>query len=303
MIKNAIVYKAKLPSAEALAGHLAEFPFQDLPETAANGAGFVPVLHGELVAKFTGGLAFNLRIDEKILPASVVNKETTKREAQIEKEQGFAVGRKHLREIKTQVYMELLARALVRSTVVRCFYHTRTGYLIVSTSNQGQANWVMNLLTRSTGAIETTTIHVDDVKGGLTTRLEKHLADGVDVEFPFNPFSVGNSVWLKHPESGEKQTFQLEDLASAGKAVRDAIAAGFKAEALLLGFNAVTFKLTSEFRLRSISFDHEGLGDDATDEIEQWEADAFLQVNDLAETVEALCNLLGYKDPAEGGEA
>lgn len=59
LIKSASVYKAELPTADALRTHLAEKPFTECQPNEIRSAGFVPVNEDDLVLEFPGGLAFD----------------------------------------------------------------------------------------------------------------------------------------------------------------------------------------------------------------------------------------------------
>lgn len=84
-LRNAIVYRATLPSIEAVEGHLQELPYSELTETEFARASFVPnPITGELVTPITGGYAIVIRRDEKIIPQHVVMKEANERIQRIE---------------------------------------------------------------------------------------------------------------------------------------------------------------------------------------------------------------------------
>lgn len=72
LIKAATVYVADIPiDADTLHNHLAEKPFTECLQMQTRSVGFVPPSEGcSLVAEFPGGIAFRVRIDEKIIPGS-----------------------------------------------------------------------------------------------------------------------------------------------------------------------------------------------------------------------------------------
>lgn len=75
LIKNAFIYKAEIPTdIQALNNHLTEKAFKELLDIDASSAGFVPPFgQGEsLVGEFHGGLAFSVRVDEKIVPGAAI---------------------------------------------------------------------------------------------------------------------------------------------------------------------------------------------------------------------------------------
>ena len=72
LIKSATVYSAELPAAEHLEQHLQENAFTEMTDLQIRAVGFVAFDSGLYTAQFPGGVAFKVRIDEKIIPASQV---------------------------------------------------------------------------------------------------------------------------------------------------------------------------------------------------------------------------------------
>ena len=85
LIKNAICYRMTLPVLPLLEGHLSELRHTEIHEAEREKVGFVPteipgaVTGDQLTEPFEGGLAFTLRIDEKIIPAAVISAEVKRR--------------------------------------------------------------------------------------------------------------------------------------------------------------------------------------------------------------------------------
>ena len=181
LIKAAITYKATIPSDTAiLAAHLAEKPFTECMEMDLRSVGFVAPTEDaySLVQTFPGGLAFRVRIDEKIIPSGTVKAEVEKHVKAIKESTGRKVGKKERAEIKDAVMVDLCRRALVKTKAsITCFYEIATGYLIVPTASKSIADVCTSLLVQAVGSVKTETINVSEVKHGLTTRLQKWLAD------------------------------------------------------------------------------------------------------------------------------
>ena len=76
LIKSATVYSAELPATEHLEQHPQENAFAEMTDLQIRAVGFVAFDSGIYTAPFPGGVAFKVRIDEKIIPASQVEKET-----------------------------------------------------------------------------------------------------------------------------------------------------------------------------------------------------------------------------------
>lgn len=293
IIKNAFVYRINLPASAALQDHLAELQHRPILETESGNAGFV-LIHGEQVANFTGGIAFAIQYDEKILPASVVREEVKRRAAKIEEQSGYKIGRADREAIKDQVIVDLLKVSHVKSQTIVGFYHQDSRLLFVNTSSKKMAGLFTGKLVRAVGAAKTETINISDVKGGLTTRLALHMAqDGSD---PFGQFELEPDVWLKG-DSG-KITYQIDDLSTGDRGLIEALNAGMRVESVRLGYGPVSFKLTSDFEFKAIRFE-EGEPAEHDDAVELWRQEASVQVFSLVRAIEALCTLFDYQAPTE----
>lgn len=299
VIRNAIVYKAQLPRLELLQQHLQELPFEPVGETFVSGAGFVPNgTTGELVTPIEGGLTFTLRYDEKILPkASVRAAVHEAQQAEIE-EYGGELSKERGEEIAERVMAELIAKALVKTTVVNAFYYEAEQFLVVPVTNKHLANVLVNSLIKAVGSVTTQTIHISDIKGGLTTRLRNYL-DGK--EDAFDGFKLGESCLLKHKTN--KASFDLDNLDDDRQGLAEALAAEMLVERMELVHGTMSFKLTKDFHFRAIDF----FGELTEDEEQQrdnadmpmlWRMEASVQLLQLSAAIKALCDLLGYKEPA-----
>ena len=163
LIKAASIYKAEVPSADALEVHLAENTFAEMSDLSVRSVGFVPPSEGGLVTEFPGGLAFRVRIDEKIIPASAVQKEVSKRADSLQDLTGRKPGKKERAEIKDQVYFDFARTAFTRTTCVTCFYERDSGFLIVPTTSTRVSSIVTSALVGAVGSVKTETINVSSV--------------------------------------------------------------------------------------------------------------------------------------------
>lgn len=300
-IKSASVYKATIPSAELLKTHLAEKPFTDPMPTEATSVGFVPRESGELVTEFHGGLSFQVRIDEKIVPASVVKTETEKVVKKIAQEQGRKVGRKERKDITEGVVMSLRAVALVKTAVIACYYNTNDEYLIIPTTKQRFCDVITSSLIDAVGSVKTQTIHVSNVKQGLTTRLQDWLASEGESE-SFGDFHPHGDVSLT--DGSQKLTAKMVSLQTANDGLQEAIKKDFRVTSIGLQMGETSFRLTHDFKFRSI----ETLQTEEGDQSENiWAHLASVEVLIISAVLNKLCDMFGYKPPGDdesdkGGE-
>ena len=305
LIKSAIVYKATIPTdTTALHNHLTERVFNPPMALELRSAGFIPVNEESgctLVSAFPGGLAFRVRIDEKVMPGSVIKAEVEKQVENIVLATGRKPGKKARAEIKEAVIADLAQRALVRTAAsITCYYHEESGFLIVPTTSQKIADTCVTLLVHAVGSVKTETIHVSDVKHGLTTRLKNWLGGDMDAFGAFNPC---DQAALADTE-GRKLNVKMGSLQTAREGLEAAIRRDFSVTSLGFGHQGVEFRLTDGFRikgLRSVAQDDQmrEVGDDP------WVADAMEQVETVVGIISELVELLSYKDPCatEGGAA
>lgn len=301
-IKNAIVYKATIPSNAAdLHNHLAEKPFTPPLSTQSGSSGFVPPFDEgcSLVREFTGGMVFTLRHDEKIIPSSAVNAEVKAHVRKLAAEQGRRISKAERADIKDVIYAEMCAKALVRTTQINCFYHRDSKFLIVATSSKKMADIATSLLVHAVGSVTTETIHVSDVKGGLTARLKAWLPDpdnevdgDIDAFGAFEPCGEVSMV----DAAKQKISVKVESLNSTENALRDAIKGGYSVTSMRLEKCGLSFRLTSDFHLRAIDIPTTLVPDAVEVDIE-WE------VINAVDFIHDLCKMFSYKAPEQSAEA
>lgn len=304
LIKNAVVFSAELPSRDLMLNHLAEIPFEPVGETFVSRAGFIAnSTTAELVTPIEGGYSFSVRLDEKHLPRAGIKRAVADAIAAYAEANELDVS--ELDEdlvglLREQTMVKLVANAMIKTTIVHCFYSEAAQYLIVPTTSSILAQTVMSLLIKAVGSVKTSTIHVANIKGGLTTRLKNYLGmDGEDSdETAFDGFKLGASCLLKL--KSDKAKFDMHDLTEASAGIREALNGEMEVELMELIHNDVAFKLTHDFKLRGIDF-----GGELTEEEEQkleeadaafaWRLVAATQLLQVVALIDALCTLFEYK--------
>jgi len=293
LINSASVFKATIPSVELLKTHLAEKPFVDPMPSEASSIGFVPRESGELVTEFSGGFAFQVRIDEKIVPPSVVKAEVEKAVKKIAQNEGRKVGRKERKDITEGVVMSLRAVALVKTAVIACYYSTKDEYLIIPTTKQRFCDVITSILIEAVGSIKTQTIHVSNVKQGLTTRLQEWLASEGESE-AFGDFHPHGDVSLT--DGSQKLTAKMVSLQTANDGLQEAIKKDFRVTSIGLQDGDLTFRLTHDFKFRSI---HNVFQDDEMEHEDLWAHYASVEVLIISAALNKLCDMFGYKPPVD----
>lgn len=304
LIKNAIVYRASLPDAKALAMHLAEKPFTPVLESHQSSCGFIqhPTTK-ELVSQFPGGYAFRMRLDAKPISKRAIDLATWEKVQAQQEDLGRELVREEVDAIKVALVEEAVKTTLPERAELDAYYHIESRTLLVPTTSKDMASRMLLMLIEACGAVETSTIHVSNIKGGLTTRLQDYF--GNDNSEAFDGFKLGDSVVMKGSQG--RASFDLDNLDHARAGLLEALKAEMQAERLeLCHADTVNFKLTKDFHLRGISFiaDESAEEVDIEDATELWRHHAGMQVLLLVATVQALCDLFGYqeKEAATSGE-
>jgi recombination associated protein RdgC len=304
LIKSAVIFSAELPSRDLMLNHLAEIPFAPVGEVMISRAGFIPnATTAELVTPIEGGYSFSVRQDEKHLPKAGVNRAVSDVIQAYADEHELLVADldEDLVGLLTEQTMEkLIANAMIKTTVVHCFYSEEAQFLIVPTTSKPLAQTVMSLLIKAVGSVKTSTIHVSNIKGGLTTRLKNFMGmDGEDGdETAFDGFKLGASCLLKFKT--DKAKFDMADLTSARAGLVEALDAEMEVELMELIHHDVAFKLTHDFKLRGIQFlaeltEDEQANREGADGAFIWRLEAATQLLQVVALIEALCGLFEYK--------
>lgn len=291
LIKATRVFVAALPSADAMRGHLSlpDHVFAPPTSTALLSYGFVPMDDdNEFVSEFPGGYAFKFRLEQKMIPASVIKENVAATCNLIEAETGRKPGKKEKREVREQVIEELASQAFSRPTEVTSYFHAASNRLFVPTLSKVVGDRLMSALVDAVETVKTETIHVSEVTQGLTARLTKWLGGDFDA---FGGFSPVNVVDL---EQGDRQVkVKMESLQQAQESLRSCLSQGFSVTSVGLRHNEMEFKLRSDFKLAAIHHD-EVAGDAETES--GFASDAATEVAVLNDVVDLLVEMFTYKE-------
>ncbi|QCJ70480.1 exonuclease [Providencia heimbachae] len=295
-ITNAVIFKAELPSAEVLENHLKELPFVDILESHYSSNGFIPNrLTSELVMPIEGGYIIQFRIDEKILPSSAVAFEVNKRIAKLQ-EQG--VEEYSVMDIKYGVLAELLKIALTKTKVITALYHIEKGFLIVSTTNKSDSQALVGSLVKACGSVKTETIHVDDVKKGITTRLTNYIDDrSPDDCFGYSLFP-GNFYLLQRKVEKKLESIKYDaELDYIKEELTETLSNSFRVSLMELSTRDIIFKLNENFQFKGIKPIHDLECDG--DSVYRYRHINAVFMFHMVNTIELLIELLKYKEKTE----
>ncbi len=295
LIKAATVYVAELPATEHLEQHLQADSFTEMLSLQIRSVGFTAFESGQYTSEFPGGVAFKVRIDEKIIPGSAIQRELERMAAETQHLTGRKPGKKERKELKVAALLSLAPHAFPRTAEITCFYERATQYLIVPTTSKKLSDVITRALVHAVASIKTTTINVSGIKKGLTARMTKWLDNDSEAFGEFNP--SGDAALANEKR---RLTVKMGNLLAAKEGLQEAIAKGFGVTSL--GFNhidtGVEFRLTDSFHFKGIVFVHDpAQGDD-----DLFAAEAAIEVAEFSKVVTELCAMMAYQEP-EGDEA
>ncbi len=304
-LSNAIVFTATLPTAEAIATHMAEVLHTPILENVRASAGFkVNDVTGELVTPLVGinGFSIQLQYDEKVIPTAVIKTQVDELVKKTEKETGFPITRKQKSEVKDNVIAALLPTALVKSTIVNAYYDADSKYLVVDTTQKKFADTIINLLINCCGSVKTETINVNSVKLGLSAKVSASLNGD---EEALNGFNLGSSCKLIKRGTKEKTTYQDTDLELISDTLKEDLEQGYEFDNAEMCRSTVSFTLTNKFFFKSFSYSMFKLDEDCKDDkAYSFRYEAGVKMLLVVDIINSMCDLVGYKesDSEESGD-
>jgi recombination associated protein RdgC len=296
-MKNAIVFAADLPSAADLTPHLEQRPWRELHSMERKNGGFVALKGENLVEPLPdAGYALRYRIDERLVPASIVNSEVDKEIEAFEENRGRRPNRVEKADIKESVLAGLLEVALIKTSYVRAYYHEEQALLFVDTTSDSVAQAVIGELIHACESVKTQTIHVTSRTKGLKPRLVNHINGDPD---GFVRFEVGNNLTLARKAEGEPiEKVTYKDFDIANEEVRDLLGQGFQVEKIELSLAGAYFHLTDKFRFRRFDWpEREIPQEDVDDDLHHWRQEAAMNTAHAALIVASLCEMMEYRRP------
>lgn len=159
MFKNARLFRLETPVAldgAGLEAQLASRPFRPCGPVETATLGWSAPLGEDtsaLVHEVAGCLLLCSRRQERLLPSSAVSEALDERVNEIEAGEGRDIGRSERRRIKEQVVNEMLPRAFTRSRRTLLYVDTQSGWLVVDSASERQAEDVVSLLRETLGSL------------------------------------------------------------------------------------------------------------------------------------------------------
>jgi DNA recombination-dependent growth factor C len=292
MFKNLQIYRLPgfLTSAESLCRMLATHEFTPAASNELLRQGWEPPRPaGDLVHVVNGQFLLKLTTDSKVLPAAVINQATKARAVELEQAQGFAPGKKALKELRERVAEELLPRALSVRNSIMVWIDPVNGWLVVDAASATKADEVLKLLLKCVDKFPVESLRVQRSPVGVMTEwLQSDQAPaGFTVDMDATLQATGESKaqvqWKRHSL----------DAAELGRH----IAAGKQCIRLAMTWDSkISFVMTDNLTVKSVKpldvLTEHDRGADRNNE-ERLDGDFMLMTGELAKLLADLVEALG----------
>lgn len=249
--KNIFIYRLPADwamSAAALEEKLSRQPLQPCGGLDKQSHGWIsPQDDGPLVHALNRQLLIALGVEQKLLPASIVNQFAKDRIAELEAQQGHRVGRKETKEIKERVADELLPRAFAHRRTTFAWIDPVNGWLVVDAASPAKADEVLELLGKT---LDDLPLKLLQTRLSPVAAMTGWLAGG---EAPPG-FTIDRELELRSIDEG-KATVRYVRHDLEGDEIRAHIAAGKSATRLGMTWNdKISFVLTEQLQVKRLAF-------------------------------------------------
>lgn len=234
---------------------LEAFAFQSCLPSMPSSMGWVSPLDdedGPLTRGINGCFMIALQIEDKILPASVVNQTLKDKIKQIELNEARKVRQKEKMSFKDEVTQTLLTRAFTKFTTLYAYIDTRYQWLILNSISPAKTELFLSMFQKAFGeCLE----EMDIIKpSALLTHWLK------TQDYP-KEFSVGKACVLQDPEQQNRIVrCQQQDLFTSG--VQTIFKEGFDVIQMELCWqDRIRFVLADDFSLRGVGLQEDDINE------------------------------------------
>ena len=192
-------------------------------------------------------ILFALGVEQKLLPATIINRFVKERIADIEAQQGYKVGRKEKKDIKEAVTEGLLPRAFAIQRTTYAWLDPANGRLIIEAASSAKADELLEQLSKTVDDLPVKLLHTEISPVAAMT-------DWLAGEAAPAGFTIDRELELR--ATGEsKATVRYANHALEGEEILAHIASGKRATRLGLTWNdRISFVLTEQLQIKRLEF-------------------------------------------------
>lgn len=193
--KNLIIYRVNRDvqfNTDVMEKQLAEYALTPIGSQDKQKFGWVPALPGgELFAHSSGGnILLRSCKQEKLLPASCINKLVQEEIERLEALEGGSLKKSEKAAIKDDIIMDVLPTAFIKESFTSLYILPSQGVIVVDASSHGKAEDTLALLRKTLGSLPTVPLLPNTpVETTLTQWVKDGNADG--------EFIIGNQAVMK----------------------------------------------------------------------------------------------------------
>lgn len=291
--KNIFVYR--LPSdftitATALEEKLALKRLQPCGGLEKQSRGWVSCRgNDQLVHMANQHILFALGVEQKLLPATIINRFAKERVSDIEAQHGYKVGRKELKEIKEAITEELLPRAFALQRTTYAWIDPANGRLVIDAASPAKADEFVAHLNKTIDGLSIKSLHTQMAPVAAMT-------DWLAGETAPAGFTIDRELELRAAGEG-KSTVRYGNHALEGEEILAHIKAGKRATRLGMTWNdRISFVLTEQLQIKRLEFldiikEESTVQAESDDEL--FDLDFVLMTGELATLLNGLTDALG----------
>lgn len=281
-------------SAEELHAQLSRISFSQCASNEMQSQGWdSPRGNDQLVHSVNQQFLICLTTEKKLLPGSVINQVTKARAAEMEEQQGFAPGRKAMKDLKERVTDELLPRAfgIKRSTLV--WIDPVNRWVVIDATSPARADEVIKLMLKCCDKLPLEGLRVQSTpQAAMTGWLAANEAP--------KGFTIDQDTELKS-STEDKATVRYTRHTLEPTDINGHITAGKQCTKLALTWDdRISFVLTDSLTIKRVKpldiLDEDK--DKGTNEEERFDSDFMLMTAELAKMLDDVVFSLGGLLPA-----
>lgn len=234
-------------------------------------------------------ILFALGVEQKLLPAAIINRFAKERAADAEAQQGYRVGRKQMKDIKQAVADELLPRAFALQRKTYAWLDLAKGRLVIDAASAAKAEELLEQLGKTVDNFPLQLLHTELSPIAAMT-------DWLAAENAPAGFTIDRELELRSSDES-KATVRYANHALEGKEILAHISAGKRAARLGMTWNdRISFVLNEHLQIKRLEFldiIKEESSKVADNDDELFELDFILMTGELSRLLTDLTEALG----------
>ena len=249
--KNIFIYR--LPTdckitADTMQEKLAQKPLFPCSGLDKQSRGWIPCCDDDrLVHSANGHILFALGSEQKLLPASVINRFTRERVKNLEAQQGYKVGRRDLKAIREAITEELLPKSFSLLRTTHAWLDTVNNRLIINAASIARAEELLEFLHKTVEDMPVRPLHTTlSPVSAMTDWLASNLAPA--------GFTIDRELELR-ATGDSRASVRYANHALEGEEIPAHIQSGKRAIRLGLTWNSrISFVLNEQLQIKKLQF-------------------------------------------------